>query len=94
MNASIIAFVADAQADTEQIKSMMASQIASRVRWCEIIGKMLDDGVDTFIEVGPGKALSGFVRNVAKTVDKEIRHFNVENIATLEKTIEALNGEV
>ena len=47
---------------------------------------MIEDGVDTFIEVGPGKALSGFV----KKISKDVKVFNVEDVASLEKTLEGL----
>ena len=47
---------------------------------------MIADGVDTFVEVGPGKTLSGFI----KKIDKEIAVYNVEDIASLDKTLEAL----
>jgi [acyl-carrier-protein] S-malonyltransferase len=43
---------------------MMANQIASRVRWCEIIEAMLSEGVDTFIEVGPKTVLKGLIRKI------------------------------
>ena len=46
------------ETDTAKIKEIMAGQIASRVRWCEIIQAMLASGVDTFIEVGPKTVLS------------------------------------
>jgi [acyl-carrier-protein] S-malonyltransferase len=51
--------------DTGKIKDMMASQIASRVRWFEIISTMIDEGVDTFIEVGPKTVLKGMMRKIA-----------------------------
>ncbi len=50
--------------DTETMKEMMAGQIASRVRWCEIIEAMLAEGVDTFIEVGPKAVLKGMMRKI------------------------------
>lgn len=50
--------------DGEKIKNMMASQIASRVCWCEIIQHMLADGVDTFIEVGPKTVLKGLMKKI------------------------------
>lgn len=52
------------ETDTEKIKEMMAGQIASRVRWCEIIEAMLAEGVDTFIEVGPKTVLKGMMRKI------------------------------
>ena len=46
------------------IKEIMANQIASRVRWCEIIEAMLSEGVDTFIEVGPKTVLKGLIKKI------------------------------
>ena len=51
--------------DITKIKEMMASQIASRVRWFEIISSMINEGVDTFIEVGPKTVLKGMMRKIA-----------------------------
>jgi len=51
--------------NTDTIKEMMASQIASRVRWFEIINTMIAEGVDTFIEVGPKTVLKGMMRKIA-----------------------------
>lgn len=50
--------------DPSVIKDIMARQIASRVRWYEIISQMLADGVDTFIEVGPKTVLKGMMRKI------------------------------
>ena len=55
---------ADTEADTTAIKEMMAKQIVSRVRWYETITKMLDNEVDTFIEVGPKNVLKGMMRKI------------------------------
>ena len=52
------------ETDTKIIKEMMARQIATRVRWYEIIGAMLAEGVDTFIEVGPKTVLTGMMRKI------------------------------
>lgn len=56
---------AGVEQDTGKIKEMMASQIASRVRWFEIINTMISEGVDTFIEVGPKTVLKGMMRKIA-----------------------------
>lgn len=56
---------AKTEQDTEKIKEMMASQIASRVRWFEIISAMINEGVDTFVEVGPKTVLKGMIRKIA-----------------------------
>ncbi|WP_136808365.1 ACP S-malonyltransferase [Desulfosediminicola flagellatus] len=50
--------------DPAEIKEMMGRQIASRVRWCEIITAMIEDGVDTFIEVGPKTVLKGMMKKI------------------------------
>ncbi|RPH41692.1 MAG: ACP S-malonyltransferase, partial [Desulfobulbaceae bacterium] len=46
------------------IRDMMARQIASKVRWFEIISTMIAGGVDTFIEVGPKTVLKGLMRKI------------------------------
>ena len=50
--------------DPARIKEMMVQQIVSRVRWCDIILRMLDDGIDTFIEVGPKSVLKGMMKKI------------------------------
>lgn len=52
------------ETDPRKIKEIMAGQIASRVRWCEIIEGMLAEGIDTFIEVGPKAVLKGMIRKI------------------------------
>ena len=52
------------ESDVAAIKDMMARQIVSRVRWYEIISTMLEDGIDTFIEVGPKTVLKGMMRKI------------------------------
>lgn len=81
---------ADAETDTDKIKSMMASQIASRVRWCEIISKMIEDGVDTFIEVGPKTVLKGMMRKIVPKGTK-VTSLQVDSPETLEKCLAKLS---
>lgn len=77
---------ADYVASKEEIKPLLVRQVSSSVRWEDSIRRMIADGVDTFVEVGPGKALSGFL----KKIDKEMTIFNVEDMASLNKTLEGL----
>lgn len=56
---------AGAEDDPTAIRSIMARQIASRVRWYESVNRMLQEGVELFVEAGPGKVLSGLVRKIA-----------------------------
>ncbi len=55
---------ASPEQDTDKIKKMIAAQIASRVRWFEIISSMIHEGVDTFVEVGPKTVLKGMMRKI------------------------------
>lgn len=70
----------------ENIKDILKDQVKSSVQWEKTIITMKDAGVDTFIEIGPGKALSGFV----KKVDRSLKVYNVEDLASLNKTLEGL----
>ncbi len=79
---------ADYIKDKADIKPLLVKQVSNSVRWEDTIRRMISDGVDTFVEVGPGKALSGFI----KKISKDVAIYNVEDIASLEKTIEGLGG--
>lgn len=80
---------AKTETDTEVIKDMMAKQIASRVRWYEIISAMLENGVDTFIEVGPKTVLKGMMRKIVPKGTK-VTALQVDSPGTLAKCIEKL----
>ena len=58
------------------------------MKWEAIIRQMIANGVDTFIEIGPGKTLSGFV----KKIDRSVKILNVEDMDSLQKTLAALNS--
>lgn len=69
------------------IVPILSKQVVSPVKWESIIRNMAEAGADTFIELGPGKALTGFVKRTLKGVTI----LNVEDISSLEKTMEKLN---
>lgn len=71
----------------ESIKELLRRQVMSSVMWEDIVKNMIKDGINVFIEIGPGKALSGFV----KKIDKTVRVLNIEDLDSLNATIEALN---
>jgi [acyl-carrier-protein] S-malonyltransferase len=73
---------------SDEIKDILIKQVSSPVFWEDCIKTMIQNGVDTFIEIGPGKVLSGFV----KKIDKSVKVYNVEDNASLEQTIAALKG--
>ncbi|QPJ85497.1 ACP S-malonyltransferase [Sarcina sp. JB2] len=78
--------------DKSEIIPLLVRQIESSVRWEDSIKLMLENGVDTFIEVGPGRVLSGFVRDISKTLEKRVNIFNVEDLKSLEKTLEGMKS--
>ena len=63
--------------DKDEVKSLLARQVSSSVRWEQSVRAMLADGVDTFVEIGPGKTLAGFMRKIT-------RDAKVVNIETLQ----------
>ncbi len=70
----------------DYVKSLLIKQVSSSVLWEDSINRMLKDGIDTFVEIGPGKVLSGFI----KKINKEVTTLNVEDIDSLNKTMEQL----
>jgi len=72
----------------DEIRELLIKQVSSPVRWEDSVLRMIEMGADTFIEVGPGKALTGFV----KKISKEVKALNVENMQSLESTLEQLKG--
>jgi [acyl-carrier-protein] S-malonyltransferase len=68
------------------VRSLLVRQVTSPVRWEESIRYLLAHGFTRFIELGPGKALSGFVRRI----DRNAQMFNVADVASLEESAKAL----
>lgn len=79
---------ADYVTDKNQVKELLQKQVSSSVKWQQSVEKMLADGVDTFIEIGPGKTLSGFMRKIDK--EKKAVCLNVDKLEDLAKVKEAL----
>lgn len=71
----------------DDIKDLLKKHIRSSVFFEKTIRHMLENGVDTFIEVGPGKALRGFVRKI----DRRVKLLGVEDMNSLKNTIETIN---
>jgi len=74
----------------EHTQELLVRQITSPVRWRETIARMAEMGVDTIVEIGPKRILSGLIRRI----DRRFRLLNVEDEASLEMTATALNGDV
>ena len=75
---------ADKISEILEIKNLLIKQIESRVRWRESVINMISSGVDNFIEIGPGKVLSGLIKRIDKNVrvqsinsEEEIRNLKI-----------------
>ena len=64
----------------------LTQQVSSPVRWLQSVENLIANGVDTFVEVGPGKVLTGLVRQI----NRDARGFNVENTESLKNTLQTL----
>ena len=67
--------------DEKEIKGLLERQVSSSVRWQQSVEAMVAAGVDTFVEIGPGKTLSGFMRKI----NRNVRTVNIEKVEDLEK---------
>lgn len=72
--------------DKDEVRSTLVDQVSNSVLWENCVKTMLEQGVDTFVEIGPGKVLSGFI----KKINKEVKVLNVENLDSLNATLEEL----
>ena len=92
MHAPAVPVVSNADAGymttVDGIKASLVRQLNNPVLWEQSVSAMIREGIDTFVEIGPGKVLSGLVRRC----DKDVTVLNVEDRASLEKTLEALRG--
>ena len=73
--------------EKEEVKDLLVCQISSSVRWQQCVEKMIAEGVDTFIEIGPGRTLSGFLRKISR----QVTSLNVEKVEDLKKLEEKLS---
>ena len=74
--------------DISQTKTLLEEQVASSVRWQESMEKMIAEGVDTFVEIGPGKTLAGFM----KKIDKSVKMYNISSWEDVEKVVGELTN--
>ena len=70
--------------DIKETKDLLAKQISSSVRWQQSIEKMLEEGVDTFVEIGPGKTLAGFMKKIAP----DVKIYNIQKVEDLDQITE------
>lgn len=72
---------ADYVREPGSVKELLTKQVSSPVRWQQSVERMLADGVDTFVEIGPGKTLTGFM----KKISREATCINIEKLEDLDK---------
>jgi [acyl-carrier-protein] S-malonyltransferase len=77
---------AEVNTDASRVRSALTSQVSAPVKWLQSVQTLLDNGVDTVVEVGAGKVLSGLMRQI----NREIRCLNVENSDSLGNTKDTL----
>ena len=77
---------ADYVTDIYEIKELLGRQVYSSVRWQQSVERMIADGVDTFIEIGPGRTLTGFL----KKINKNVTGLHIEKVEELEEVVRLL----
>ena len=75
--------------ESDDVRELLRQQIMSSVLFEKSIRDLVDKGVNTFVEVGPGKTLTGFV----KKIDKDAKIYNVEDLKSLGETVKSLKLE-
>lgn len=73
--------------DKSKVRELLIRQVASPVRWRQSVERMIADGVDTFVEIGPGRTLTGFL----KKISREVTGINIEKVEDLAK-LDVLKG--
>lgn len=91
MNIPVITnLTAEVVEDKAQVVDILTKQVMNPVKWEQSVKKLIELGVDTFVEMGPGKTLSSFVKKAAKEIGADVAIYNVEDLKTLEKAIGGL----
>ncbi|MDX9916426.1 MAG: ACP S-malonyltransferase [Gudongella sp.] len=75
---------------SDELVSKLVNQVSNSVLWQQSIEFMINEGVDTFVEIGPGKSLSGFAKRISKAMGKEVRILNVSSVESYKETVEKL----
>ncbi len=74
--------------ESDDVKDILAKHIINPVRFSKTLKVMMDNGIDTFVEIGPGRTLSGFVKRTP--TDKEVKILNINSVESLQDTINSL----
>ncbi len=81
---------AETESDPGRIRTMMAEQLCSPVRWFDTIQKMMADQIDVYVEIGPGRVLTGLLRKILPK-DTGAETYNVFDLKTLDKFVQAVS---
>ena len=82
---------ADFYKDSAEVKQLLIRQVSSPVLWEDSVLKMLDNDIDTFIEIGPGKTLSQFIKKILKKYNKKADIYKIEDMESLNNVIDTLS---
>ncbi len=89
-----IPYIANLTADyvtgDSDIKDLLVQQVSSSVRWEQSVRLMMKDGVDTFVEIGPGKTINGFIKKITRETGDTVNVINVDNYDEFEAAMEKL----
>lgn len=77
---------ADVITDSSKIKKLLVQQVSGAVRWQQSVERMIQEGVDVFVEIGPGKTLTGFLRKI----NKEVKAYHIGTWEEAEKVCQEL----
>jgi [acyl-carrier-protein] S-malonyltransferase len=77
---------ADYEREARDIRMNLVRQLASSVRWSDSVRRLITEGFDSFVEVGPGKVLTGLMR----AIDPSVAAYRTDDLAGLQKTVAAL----
>lgn len=92
-----VSVVSNVNADyyTDNYKDLLVSQVSSSVLWEDSIEKLINEGFDTFIEIGPGKVLKGFINKISKKKKVDTKVYNIDNMESMNDFVEAYKrGEI
>ena len=77
----------------DEIKAILVKQVYSSVLWEDSISKLIDEGFDRFIEIGPGKTLRAFIKKIASKKKADVEIINIDTAADVNAFIESIGGE-
>lgn len=76
--------------DKDEVVRKLVEQVSNSVLWHQSVEYMINQGVDTFVEIGPGKALSGFVKRIGKSMNVDVKTLHVSDMESYREVVEEL----